>query len=198
MKTVQWLNWLILECFISTLAKETANLGVLAEEQEALLLLASFSGPEFPACFRLKQKWRLHRVSGSKDTADDAAQGPESDAEAQQVDGPAVDVGLHVVGEHRLKQDVKSPKPKGENRPHEVHVENGGLLLKQTQRYTDNTIDASEPEHVDNDSRPAAARTWKLATTHIPKELVQPTQSPMQFNLRSLRSSTPNRVSTCL
>ncbi|TMS18887.1 Angiopoietin-1 [Larimichthys crocea] len=45
-------------------------------------------------------------VTVLKDTADDAAQGPESDAEADKEGGLAVDSRLHVEREQRLNQDV--------------------------------------------------------------------------------------------
>lgn len=95
--------------------------------------------------------------------ADDAAQGPESDAEAQQVDGPAVDVGLHAVGEHRLKQDVKSPEPKGENRPHEVHVEQGGLLEVSHHAHPE----GAGPAHPE----PDAVQSEEFEIVHIQQSL---------------------------
>lgn len=60
--------------------------------------------------------------------ADDAAQGPDSDAEADQVSRLAVDVRLHVEWEQRLNNDVESSNPEGQHRSHQVHGENRGLL----------------------------------------------------------------------
>lgn len=65
-----------------------------------------------------------------EDTADDAAQRPDRDAEADQVRGPAVDVWLHVERDNRLNQDVERPDPEGQHRPDQVHGEQGGLLLR--------------------------------------------------------------------
>lgn len=68
-------------------------------------------------------------VTVLKDTADDAAQGPESDAEADKEGGLAVDSRLHAEREQRLNQDVQSPDSEGQYRPHQVHGEQCGLLL---------------------------------------------------------------------
>ena len=64
-----------------------------------------------------------------QDTGDDAAEGPEAHPQADQEDVLAVDVGLHVEREQRLHQDVESPHPEGQHRPHQVHGEQRGLLL---------------------------------------------------------------------
>lgn len=71
-----------------------------------------------------------------KDTADDAAQSPDSDAEPDQVDGLAVNERLHVERQHSLSQDVESPDPEGQHRPHQVHGEQRGLLLTHTHTHT--------------------------------------------------------------
>ena len=71
-------------------------------------------------------------VTVVKDTADDAAQRPDSDAEASQVDALAVDVRLHLEREQRLNQDVERPDPEGQHRPHQVHGEQRGLLRLHT------------------------------------------------------------------
>lgn len=149
--------------------------------------------PEFlPLLLGLDKSCKEKKLNSCKDTADDAAHGPGPDTEAHQVDGPAVDVRVHVERQQRLNDDVKSSETEGENRPHEVHVEQRRLLLWQAHGRHVNT----EPEQVEN--HPTPALTWKLATTHMPKELVQPSQSPTQFSLWSLKSSSPSKPSTCL
>lgn len=75
-------------------------------------------------------------VTRLKDTDDAAAQGPDSDAEADHVDGAAVDVRLHVEWKQRLNQDVESPDPKGHHRPHQVHGEQRRLLRWHTHTHS--------------------------------------------------------------
>lgn len=85
-------------------------------------------------------------VTVVKDTADDAAQRPDSDAEASQVDALAVDVRLHLEREQRLNQDVERPDPEGQHRPHQVHGEQRGLLRlhTHTHRFTADMFDTSQ------------------------------------------------------
>lgn len=71
-------------------------------------------------------------VAVLKDTADDAAQRPDSNAQADQVDGPAVDVRLHVERDQRLNQDVEGADTESHYGPQHVHGEQDGLLLTQT------------------------------------------------------------------
>lgn len=71
-----------------------------------------------------------------QDTGDDAAEGPEAHPQTDQVDVLAVDVGLHVEREQRLHQDVESPHPEGQHRPHQVHGEQRGLLLTHRLGFT--------------------------------------------------------------
>lgn len=130
-----------------------------------------------------------------KDTADDAAQGPNPDAEPDCVVGLAVELWLHVERDQRLDQDVERPDPQREHRSQHVHGEQRGLLLwhKHTRATADDI-----PERARLGGAPAAALTWKLATTHIPKELTRPSSKPTQFSLLSRTPSSAIRPCTCL
>lgn len=66
-----------------------------------------------------------------QDTADDAAQGPHSNGQANQEDGLAVDVRLHAERHQGLNQDVKSPHAEGQYSPHQVYWEQCRFLLRQ-------------------------------------------------------------------
>lgn len=68
-----------------------------------------------------------------KDTADDAREGPDADAQTRPEHGFAVDVRLHEVWQHRLDQDVESAHAERQHGAHQVHREQSGFLVK-TQR----------------------------------------------------------------
>lgn len=131
-----------------------------------------------------------------KDTADDAAQGPNPDAEPDCVVGLAVELWLHVERDQRLDQDVERPDPQREHRSQHVHGEQRGLLLwhKHTHVRLQTTLRSAR----DSAAVPAAALTWKLATTHIPRELTRPSSKPTQFSLLSRTPSSAIRACTCL
>ena len=100
-----------------------------------------------------------------KDTGDDAAQGPDSDAEADQVDAPAVDVRLHLERQQRLNQDVESPDPEGERRTQQVHGEQRGLLLRHTHTHTHrHLLPALHSCELIQDQRPSPG-SWRPRTS---------------------------------
>ncbi len=65
-----------------------------------------------------------------KDTADDAGEGPEADAQPRPEHGFAVDVRLHEVRQQRLDQDVQSTHAERQDGAHHMHREQSGFLGK--------------------------------------------------------------------
>lgn len=65
-----------------------------------------------------------------KDTADDARQRPDADAQSRPEHGFAVDVRLHEVRQQRLDEDVERADAERQHGAHQVHREQSGFLGK--------------------------------------------------------------------
>lgn len=65
----------------------------------------------------------------AEDTADDAGEGPDSDAESDPEDALPVDVRLHAQRHQGLHQDVQCPHAKRQYCPHQVHGEQSRFLV---------------------------------------------------------------------
>lgn len=70
-----------------------------------------------------------------KDTADDARQRPEADAQSRPERGFAVDVRLHAVRQQRLDEDVERADAEGQHGAHQVHREQSGFLGKSAKHF---------------------------------------------------------------